>query len=93
MAACVELLYNPQKYIPPEEWPFERARQLFKQPQVTDPSDIEVVLIKIDTYEVLTIKTSQLKWTDPKEEALVEYMFRDKGFKLVHLDVLEIITF
>lgn len=39
-----EVLKNidKSKYIVPEDWNFEQARQLFMQPEVTDPKDVEV---------------------------------------------------
>lgn len=33
---------DPKKYKIPEDWPFEEARKLFKNPLVTDPADLEV---------------------------------------------------
>lgn len=53
---------DTKKYTLPEDWPYERARELFKEPDITDPDDIE------------------LKWTDPDEEGLVQFMCTEKGF-------------
>ncbi|ORZ35340.1 flap endonuclease 1 [Catenaria anguillulae PL171] len=51
-----------KKYAVPEDWPFEEARRLFKEPEVADPEEVE------------------LKWSDPDEEGLVEFMVKEKGF-------------
>ncbi|XP_050689428.1 flap endonuclease 1-like [Eriocheir sinensis] len=51
-----------KKYPVPEEWPFSQARQLFVEPEVADPKEIE------------------LKWNEPDEEKLVDYMCGEKGF-------------
>uniref|UniRef100_A0A0P4W461 Flap endonuclease 1 n=1 Tax=Scylla olivacea TaxID=85551 RepID=A0A0P4W461_SCYOL len=53
---------DPKKYPVPEDWPFAEARNLFIEPEVTDPADIE------------------LKWSEPQEEKLVEFMCEEKGF-------------
>ncbi|KAI9151093.1 Elongation of fatty acids protein 2 [Blastocladiella emersonii ATCC 22665] len=50
------------KYAVPEDWPYEDARELFKNPEVLDPSEVNLV------------------WSDPDEEALVEFMCKEKGF-------------
>ena len=49
----------------PEEWPWERAKELFLKPDVTPADDME------------------LEWKAPDIEGLVEFLVRDKGFKLV----------
>ncbi|KAL3313766.1 Elongation of fatty acids protein 2 [Cichlidogyrus casuarinus] len=53
---------DPKKYQVPEDWPWERAKQLFLEPLVTDP------------------ETIQLKWTDPDEEAVIEFLCKKNGF-------------
>ncbi|KAJ1513495.1 Elongation of fatty acids protein 2 [Coelomomyces lativittatus] len=45
-----------------EDWLFKEARQLFKKPNVLDPSTI------------------QLKWNDPDEEGLIQYLVKEKNF-------------
>lgn len=42
-----EILHNidQKKYIVPEDWNYEKARELFKEPEVTDPANIDVRLI------------------------------------------------
>ena len=41
-----------QKYTIPEDWPYERARELFKEPDVADPKGIEVILyLFIDLFK------------------------------------------
>ena len=35
---------DPKKYKIPQDWPFEEARRLFKNPLVTPPSELEVIL-------------------------------------------------
>lgn len=42
---CIEeILKNidQNKYIVPEDWNFEQARQLFSKPEVADPETVEV---------------------------------------------------
>jgi flap endonuclease-1 len=53
---------DTNKYVPPENWLFKEARQLFINPEVADVTNLE------------------LKWNEPNEEALVEYMCKEKGF-------------
>lgn len=38
---------DSKKYIPPEDWNFEGARQLFKEPEITNPDEIEVLILII----------------------------------------------
>lgn len=48
---CIEdILKNldTKKYVPPEDWNFEGARQLFTDPDVTDPKDIELKWTDVD---------------------------------------------
>ena len=54
-----------KKFPVPEDWPYKEARELFRHPDVLDPSTLE------------------LKWTDPDEEAIVDFLVKEKGFKLV----------
>ncbi|ODV97172.1 hypothetical protein PACTADRAFT_48920, partial [Pachysolen tannophilus NRRL Y-2460] len=49
------------KYILPENWPYNEARELFLHPEVLDPNEIV------------------LKWEEPKEKELIEYMTKN-GF-------------
>ncbi|GAB0099052.1 Flap endonuclease 1 [Sergentomyia squamirostris] len=53
---------DQKKYTVPEDWNFDQARQLFLEPEVTDPTTID------------------LKWTDPDEEKLVEFMCGHRQF-------------
>lgn len=53
---------DTKKYPVPENFNYQRARELFKTPDVLDPATIE------------------LKWKDPDEEGLVEFLVKDKGF-------------
>lgn len=53
---------DTKKYPVPENFNYQRARELFKTPDVIEPSTIE------------------LKWKDPDEEGLVEFLVKDKGF-------------
>lgn len=56
---------DTDKYKVPENWMFKEARELFINPDVTDPATID------------------LKWSEPNEEGIVEYMVKEKGFRLV----------
>jgi len=53
---------DTDKYKVPENWMFKEARELFINPDVTDPATID------------------LKWSEPNEEGIVEYMVKEKGF-------------
>lgn len=53
---------DQKKYPIPENFNYQRARELFKTPVVTDPATIE------------------LKWKDPDEEGLVDFLVKEKGF-------------
>lgn len=33
---------DKKKYTVPEDWPYEEVRQLFKEPEVTDPQTLEI---------------------------------------------------
>ncbi|XP_018647458.1 putative flap endonuclease-1 [Schistosoma mansoni] len=39
---CVLKNIDKSKYIVPDDWPYEDAKKLFLNPEVTDPSSIEV---------------------------------------------------
>lgn len=60
-----EILKNldQTKYPVDPSWPYEEARRLFLQPEVTNPEEID------------------LKWADPDEEGLVEFMCTKNGFQ------------
>lgn len=53
---------DKEKYKVPENWLYKEARELFINPVVTDPAEID------------------LKWTDPDEEGIVQFMCVEKGF-------------
>ncbi|KAJ5886420.1 Flap endonuclease 1 [Penicillium subrubescens] len=53
-----------KKYVIPEEWPYEDARELFANPDVRDANDPEC----------------DFKWDAPDVEGLVQYLVGDKGF-------------
>jgi len=48
----------------PDDWAYEQARKLFKQPEIVSAEEVE----------------TSLKWTEPDEEGLVSYMVKEKGF-------------
>lgn len=86
-----EILKNidTKKYIVPEDWNYQQARQLFINPVVADPNEIEVnhIIPHRQNYIMDFILIvycifffSQLKWTEPDEEGLVEYMCGDRQF-------------
>ncbi|KAL6063404.1 Elongation of fatty acids protein 2 [Balamuthia mandrillaris] len=53
---------DPKKQPIPENFNYEGARELFKQPEITNPDEIE------------------LKWTEPDEEGLLQFLVVEKGF-------------
>ncbi|KAI9219763.1 flap structure-specific endonuclease 1-like protein [Blastocladiella britannica] len=53
---------DAKKLTVPDEWPYEEARALFKEPDVVVTEDLDV------------------KWVDPDEEGLVDFMVKEKGF-------------
>jgi len=55
---------DKDKYTLPDSFDFTQVRELFKKPEVTDPA------LLADT----------VKWNDPDEEALVEFLVKEKGF-------------
>ncbi|CAH8653722.1 unnamed protein product [Heterobilharzia americana] len=59
---CVLKNIDKSKYPVPDDWPYEDAKKLFLNPDVTDPSTIE------------------LKWNEPDEEGLVEFLCHKHGF-------------
>ena len=50
------------KYPLPEPFPYKEARELFKDPEVTNGDEID------------------LQWNSPDEEALLEYLVKEKSF-------------
>lgn len=53
---------DSKKYTVPDDWMYREARELFKNPEVTQGEEVE------------------LKWTEPNEEELIDFMVRQKGF-------------
>ncbi|WAR12859.1 FEN1-like protein [Mya arenaria] len=53
---------DTKKYTIADDWLYKEARQLFKTPEVADPSTLE------------------LKWTEPNEEELIDFMVTQKQF-------------
>lgn len=65
---CIEKVLeelDTEKYKIPEEWPYKRARELFHQPDVLKADDPVVAAIK---------------WEQPDEDGLVEFMVKQAGF-------------
>ncbi len=50
------------KYKIPENWPFEQARILFKSPEVSEASTLD------------------LKWKEPDEQGIVDFLVTEKQF-------------
>ena len=73
-----------KKFTVPEDWNYEKARELFKQPEVTDPTTINVSKRSISTLNIkkheLIKPYFQLKWTEPDEEGLVKFLCGDRQF-------------
>lgn len=40
---------DTKKYPPPEDWCYERAKELFVNPDVTDPKTLEVCIVSVRT--------------------------------------------
>ncbi|CAH1997018.1 unnamed protein product [Acanthoscelides obtectus] len=55
---------DKDKYTAPENWEYEAARELFLNPEIADPESFEV----------------GLKWGEPDEEAMVEFLCKEKQF-------------
>lgn len=36
---------DPKKYKIPEDWPYEQARELFKNPDVKNPAEVDVITL------------------------------------------------
>ncbi|KAL4894236.1 flap endonuclease 1 [Aspergillus ambiguus] len=53
-----------KKYVIPEDWPYQDARELFLHPDVRDANDPEC----------------DFKWDAPDVEGLVDFLVKDKGF-------------
>ncbi|KAL4866649.1 flap endonuclease 1 [Aspergillus spectabilis] len=53
-----------QKYVMPESWPYQDARELFINPDVRDANDPEC----------------DFKWEAPDIEGLIDFLVKDKGF-------------
>ncbi len=72
---------DPKKYKVPEDWPYEQARELFKNPSVKDPADVDVRYSTLGLLEPSHSLGKQLKWRDPDEEGIVEFLVKEKQFK------------
>ncbi|RDW86132.1 multifunctional nuclease RAD27 [Aspergillus mulundensis] len=55
---------SKQKYVMPESWPYQDARELFINPDVRDANDPEC----------------DFKWEAPDVEGLIDFLVKDKGF-------------
>jgi len=44
---------DTKKYVPPENWPFDEARRLFKEPEVVDASEVELKWTEPDEEELV----------------------------------------
>jgi flap endonuclease-1 len=44
---------DPKKYPVPENWPYEEARRLFKNPDVSDPESLEIKWLEPDVEELV----------------------------------------
>ncbi|KAK9055928.1 hypothetical protein SSX86_027015 [Deinandra increscens subsp. villosa] len=55
---------NRDRYQIPEDWPYQEARRLFKEPLVCNDDDEQL----------------QLKWTAPDEEGLINFLVTENGF-------------
>jgi flap endonuclease-1 len=55
---------DKEKYSIPESFDFDSVRNLFKSPDVTDPSKL----------------VDKIKWNDPDEEGLIQFLVKEKGF-------------
>jgi len=82
------------KYPVPDDWNYQGARELFKNPEVKDPAEVEVrspgrtpalLCVNVDAVaggpHCARGGAAQLKWEAPDEEALVEFMVKEKGFR------------
>ena len=88
---CIEKVLenlDTKKYTVPEDWPYQEARRLFKEPEVTDPETLDVItlcfcytaLYKCGCMKRLNVTFTQLKWTAPDEDGLVKFLCGDKNF-------------
>jgi flap endonuclease-1 len=77
---------DKNKYQIPENFPFEDIRELFKNPEVLPPDKIEVFQISTNSsFQMNSDNNSlsslpQLKWSEPNEEGLIQFLCREKGF-------------
>lgn len=70
----------------PEDFLFKESAELFRQPEITDPTTIKVkspllpiiVLSLISQFDLAD--TVQLEWKDPDEEGLLKFLVEEKGF-------------
>ncbi|KAI9465016.1 PIN domain-like protein [Lactarius psammicola] len=74
----------------PEEWPWEEAKKVFAEPDVTPADQIQVRRLSFTrvpltkqaaAYEMIcSLERSQLEWETPDVEGLVEFLVKEKGF-------------
>jgi flap endonuclease-1 len=55
---------DTKKYTVPDNFPYKEVRELFKSPDVQTGVEL----------------SSQIKWTDPDEAGLIEFLCKEKGF-------------
>ncbi|MCL4117301.1 UNVERIFIED_CONTAM: hypothetical protein GTU68_013527 [Idotea baltica] len=63
-----EVLKNldTKKYSPPEDWTYEQARQLFVEPEVTDPADIELKWTEPKEDELVSFMCSEKGFSEDR---------------------------
>lgn len=72
---------------PPDEWPYEAAKELFRSPDVLPAADVEVRYARpAASQRALVDAHAKLKWTAPDVDGLVEFLVTEKGFKCVWPD-------
>jgi flap endonuclease-1 len=69
----------------PDDWKWEDAKKLFTHADVTPADQVEVScwLFYSCASTLYSCRLFQLNWEPPDVEGLVDFLVKDKGFKLV----------
>jgi len=63
-----------EKHPVPEEWPFEEARRLFKEPDVLSADH--------------PLLAEGIKWNNPDEAGVIQFLVTENGFKYCYCSVI-----
>ncbi|KAJ3277101.1 Elongation of fatty acids protein 2 [Terramyces sp. JEL0728] len=70
---------DPKKYPIPESWPYQEARKLFKEPDVTDPSTVELKWKAPDEEEIVKYLVNEKQFNEERVRKTVQRMKKSQS--------------